>query len=251
MRYFSARSSSVLATASMSLSRAAAAASERSPGMSPTVALPSLYVCAFIVSRSTTPLKACSLPIGSCTATTCAPNDSWSSSSAWSKSARSRSSMLQTIMRPSPRASARSQSRSCWTSTPSTVLTTTSAVSTTCRLAMASARKLESPGVSMMLKERPSRSTCARPAERLIWRFFSSSSQSEIVVPSDTEPRRVIAPASNRSASNRDVLPVPRWPTRAMFLILAGSFIRGLLVVVRRRLRARAREAAGRLLSEG
>ena len=232
----------MLATASMSLSRAAAAASASSAGTSPTVALPSLYVCAFIVSRSTTPLKSCSLPMGSCTATTWAPKDSCRRPSAWSKSARSRSSMLQTMTRPSPRAAARSQSRSCWTSTPSTVLTTTSAVSTTCRLAMASARKLESPGVSMRLNDRPPRSTCARPAERLIWRFFSSSSQSETVVPSATEPSRVTAPASNSNASNSDVLPVPRWPTRAMFLILAGSFIRGLLVVFRRPLaRGRAR----------
>ena len=241
----------MLATASMSLSRAAAAASASSAGMSPTVALPSLYVCAFMVSRSTTPLNSCSLPMGSCTATTWAPKDSCRRPRAWSKSARSRSSMLQTITRPSPRASARSQSRSCWTSTPSTVLTTTSAVSTTCRLAMASARKLESPGVSMRLNERPPRSTCARPAERLIWRFFSSSSQSETVVPSATEPSRVIAPASNSNASNSDVLPVPRWPTRAMFLILAGSFIRGLLVVIRRRpARGRARRPVV-VLSEG
>ena len=96
----------------------------------------------------------------------------------------------------------------------------------------------------------PPRSTCASPADRLIWRFFSSSSQSETVVPSATEPSLVTAPASKSSASNSDVLPVPRWPTSAMFLILAGSFIRDLLVCdLAGHSRAGARET-GRLLSE-
>ena len=79
-----------------------------------------------------------------------------------SKSARSRSSMLQNDDAGAGRRRRRaSQSRSVWTSTPSTVLTTTSAVSTTRRAAMVSAWKLESPGVSMRLKVRPSRSTWA------------------------------------------------------------------------------------------
>ncbi len=60
----------MLATASTSLSRAASAASASSAGMSPAVALPPSYVYAFIERRSTTPLKSCSVPMGSCTATT-------------------------------------------------------------------------------------------------------------------------------------------------------------------------------------
>ena len=46
-------------------------------------------------------------------------------------------------------------------------------------------------------------------------RAFSSSSASETVVPSITDPSRWTAPASNSRASCREVLPLPRWPTRA------------------------------------
>ena len=58
----------------------------------------------------------------------------------------------------SPRCLARAHRRSVCTSTPLTPLTTISAVSTTCRAEMVSARKLESPGVSSTLKTAPLRS---------------------------------------------------------------------------------------------
>lgn len=178
---------------------------------------------------STTPLNACSLPIGSCMATTRGPKACLSEASAAPKSARSRSSMLQNTRRAKPRSSARAHRRSVCTSTPTTPLTAMTAVSTTVRAAIVSARKLESPGVSIRLNVTPPRSTCASVAERLSSRFFSSSSQSDTVDPSSTLPRRLTAPPRKSSASRSDVLPAPRWPTSAMFLILPGSSILALL----------------------
>src|SRR5665213_2472389 len=43
------------------------------------------------------------------------------------------------------------------------------------------------------------------------------------VVPSTTEPSRLMTPASNSSASCNDVLPLPRWPTRATLRILSAA----------------------------
>ena len=44
-------------------------------------------------------------------------------------------------------------------------------------------------------------------------RRCSSGSKSETVEPSSTRPIRLVAPAANKSASVRDVLPEPPWPT--------------------------------------
>ncbi len=62
-----------------------------------------------------------------------------------------------------------------------------------------------------------------RLAEIDISRAFSSEAESETVVPSAVAPRRLIAPASNRSASFTDVFPLPRWPTKATLRILLGD----------------------------
>ena len=56
-----------------------------------------------------------------------------------------------------------------------------------------------------------------------ILRACSSGSASEMVVPSGTEPSRLITPASYSSASCSDVLPAPRWPTRATFLMRSAG----------------------------
>ena len=101
---------------------------------------------AFMSIRSITPLTSCSVPIGISVATTCGPKAAFSDSSARKKSARSRSSMLTKTSRARPSASARCQSRSVWTSTPITALTTTTAASATRSAATASATKLGSPG---------------------------------------------------------------------------------------------------------
>ena len=173
-------------------------------------------------TRSITPRTSCSGPIGISVATTCGPKDSLSGSSVRKKSARSRSSMFTKISRDSPSSSARCQSRSVLTSTPITPFTTNTAPSHTRRAAIASAMNLGSPGVSIRLILRSSHRNEARLEAIDIWRAFSSAAESETVVPSATEPRRLIAPASNRSASFSDVFPLPRWPTKATLRILSA-----------------------------
>src|SRR5262245_24102766 len=131
--------------------------------------------------------------------------------------------MLTNRSRASPSSEARSQRRLVVTSAPMTPFTTNTALSTTRSAASASALKLGSPGVSIRLILRSSQRNEERLAEIDISRAFSSAAESETVVPSATEPRRLIAPASNRSASFTDVLPLPRWPTNATLRILFGD----------------------------
>src|SRR5215210_3046317 len=154
--------------------------------------------------RSTTPWSSCSRPIGISVATTCGPKAAFRDSSERKKSARS-------------------QRRLVVTSTPITPFTTKTAASTTRSAASASAMKLGSPGVSTRLILRSSQRNEERLAEIDISRAFSSDAESETVVPSATEPSRLIAPASNKSASFTDVFPLPRWPTNATLRILFGD----------------------------
>ena len=63
-RYLARRSSSVSATASTSFSRQVLASSVASPGISASFTLPSAASSAFIATRSTTPLKPASEPMG-------------------------------------------------------------------------------------------------------------------------------------------------------------------------------------------
>jgi hypothetical protein len=146
--------------------------------------------------RSTIPRTSCSEPIGISVATTCWPKAALSDSSARKKSARSRSSMLTKTSRGSPSSSARLQSRSVWTSTPITALTTTTAASTTRSAPSASATKLGSPGVSIMFTLRPSCSNEVTAAPIDIARACSSSSKSQTVDPSSTRPSRLTTPDS-------------------------------------------------------
>src|ERR687886_1182053 len=76
-----------------------------------------------------------------------------------------------------------------------------------------------------MLIFRPSHSNDESADEIDISRDFSSGAESETVVPSATEPRRLIAPAWNRIASFNEVFPLPRWPTRATLRILSASVL--------------------------
>ncbi len=87
------------------------------------------------------------------------------------------------------------------TSTPITALMTKIADSHTRSAPSASATKLGSPGVSIRLTFVSRHSNEASDAEMDMPRDFSSSSASETVVPSATEPSRVVAPASNSKAS--------------------------------------------------
>src|SRR5438034_958659 len=88
-----------------------------------------------------------------------------------------------------------------------------------------SGSQLGSPGVSIWLISRPSHSNGARAEEIDISRDFSSEAESETVLPSATEPRRLIAPAWNRIASFSEVFPLPRWPNRATLRILSASVL--------------------------
>ena len=131
--------------------------------------------------------------------------------------------MLTKITRARPSSSARFQSRCVPTSTPITPLIVKIAPSTTCSAASASPWKPASPGVSIRLILRPCHSTVDSEACSDIWRFFSSSSQSETVEPASTVPSLFVAPPWNSIASTSEVLPVPRWPTTTTLRILPGS----------------------------
>src|SRR5829696_7224806 len=153
-------------------------------------------------TRSMTPRISCSAPIGISVATTCGPNALLSESRVRKKSARSRSSMLTNTRRATPSSEARAHTRCA----PS-----------------ASAMKDGSPGVSIRLTFTSRQLKDASAAEIDIPRAFSSSSESDTVVPSATVPSRVVAPASNSRASCSDVFPLPRWPTKATLRILSAA----------------------------
>src|SRR5579884_891208 len=174
-------------------------------------------------TRSITPETSCSEPMGISVATTCGPKAALRLSSVRKKSARSRSSMLTKIRRARSSSAARCHRRLAWTSTPMTALITNTADSHTRSAPSASATKLASPGVSIRLTLRSCHSKLDRAAEIDIWRAFSSGSESETVVPSITEPIRLIAPAWNSSASCSEVLPPPRWPTSATLRIRSAG----------------------------
>src|SRR3954454_3136065 len=174
-------------------------------------------------SRSTSPVSSCSVPIGRCTATERSESCVRNCSSAREKSARSRSSMFTDTTRGRPSDSARFQTRLVCTSTPITALATRSVPSTTRKAATVSPAKPASPGVSIRLILRPCHSRWQIEEASDIRRRCSSSSQSEVVVPPSTVPRRLIAPAWKSIASTSDVFPVPRCPVTATLRILPGS----------------------------
>ena len=63
--------------------------------------------------------------------------------------------------------------------------------------------KLGSPGVSSRLILRPDHSNELSASEIDIWRDCSSGSESETVVPSTTEPSRLVAPAEQEGLVQR------------------------------------------------
>src|SRR4051794_38925997 len=174
-------------------------------------------------TRSITPRISCSSPIGISVATTCGPKAVLSESRVRKKSARSRSSMFTKTSRATPSSAARVHRRWVETSTPMTPLTTNTADSHTRSAPRASAMNEGSPGVSIRFTLVSRQSKDASAAEIDIPRAFSSSSESDTVVPSATVPSRVVAPASNNKASCNDVFPLPRWPTRATLRILSAA----------------------------
>src|SRR5213593_4614612 len=150
-----------------------------------------------------------------------------SESSVRKKSARSRSRRLTTMARGSSYSFANFRTFSVCTCTPATASTTTPAASTTRRPARASAMKSPYPGVSTKLMRWPFQSQYATEVLIDILRLISSGSKSVVVLPSSTLPSRVTAPAANSSASTREVLPTPPWPTTPTLRSFAVSIIHG------------------------
>src|SRR3981189_1714929 len=74
----------------------------------------------------------------------------------------------------------------------------------------------------LFLCPRHSRGATARLTD--IWRLSSSGSKSVVVLPSSTEPIRVMAPARNSKASLRVVLPAPPCENRATLRNCAGAY---------------------------
>src|SRR5436190_4358555 len=104
-----------------------------------------------------------------------------------------------------------------------TALITTTAASTTRSAPSASATNEASPGVSIRLILRSAYSNGAMLAPIDIERACSSGSKSKVVEPSSTLPSRLMTPASNRSASQRLVFPLPRWPISATLRIRSAA----------------------------
>src|SRR4051812_27214436 len=107
-------------------------------------------------------------------------------------------------------------------STPSAAHTTNNAASAARRPARTSPTKSAYPGVSirLILMSPCTSGATDRPTERC-WRC-AAGSWSLTVVPSVTDPARVITPAAASKASVRVVFPEPDGPTRTMFRTLAG-----------------------------
>ena len=111
------------------------------------------------------------------------------------------------------------------TSTPSTADTRNTARSAARSAAATSLTKSAYPGVSITLILQPSNSNGAMASDTEMRRRASSGSKSVTVLPSSTRPRRDVAPAVNRSASAREVLPAPPWPTRATLRIFSVGYV--------------------------
>ena len=171
--------SSASAISSTSASRAACASAACSAGISPAVIapLPSvLNVNPFIETRSMTPRKSRSCPIGMLIGTTVRPNVLRSDSSERSRLARSRSNRLTTIRRGTAISSASRHTASVWTCTPATASTTTRAASVTRSAPRVSLRKFAIPGVSTRLTLVLFHSSHARLDPSVCLRAISSSS---------------------------------------------------------------------------
>ena len=147
--------------------------------------------------------------MGSSTGATPAPKVERISARVRSKSDRSRSSLLITMTRGSPRRAAARQTSSVWACTPSVALTTTTARSTLARAVSISPAKSAYPGVSSRLTLTPFTSKEARLVEMDSWRAISSGSKSITVVPFSTEPRRARDPVAASRASASVVFPAP------------------------------------------
>ena len=190
-RYFSMIVSSWLDTTSMSWWWASSAAALRSAGISSSVhssPIPSSQTRARMWTRSTTPRKPPSAPMGSCTTATVASRRSLIMSTHWSKLAPVRSILLMKQIRGTAYLSACRHTVSVWGSTPATASKTATAPSRTRRERSTSTVKSTWPGVSMMLIT-VSRHIQVVAAEVMVMpRSCSWGIQSMVAAPSWTSP---------------------------------------------------------------
>ena len=191
-------SSSISATVSSSLARYSFACSRRSAGISiswyfaPIVS--SSKVIAFILTRSIMPRNLSSAPIGIWMGSGFAPSFSRMVSTAWKKSAPTRSILLMKQMRGTLYLFPCRQTVSDWGCTPCTASNTAQAPSRTRRDRSTSMVKSTWPGVSMMFS-RWSRQKAVVAAEVIVMpRSRSCSIQSMTAVPSWTSPILCVTP---------------------------------------------------------
>ena len=181
-------------------------------------------VSAFMRTRSTTPVKSRSSPIGSWIGTISRAQSRCSESSVRSRLARSRSRRFSDDdARQVQRGGFGPELLGLHFDAGDRVDDDEGAASATRRAARASVRKLANPGVSMMLILVFCHSACARLEESVCLRAISSSSKSVTVVPSSTLPMRLTAPATKSIVETSCVLPHPPCPTTATLRMLAAS----------------------------
>src|SRR5829696_293861 len=192
-KYFSSSASSVSATASSSLVRYSSDLSSTSAGISmvsyvsPSLVSPR-HTLAFISTRSTTPSKSPSEPIGSWIGMTLAPRRSSMVRTEKQKSAPILSILLTKQMRGTSYLSAWRQTCSDCGSTPSLPSNTATAPSRTRRLRSTSTVKSTCPGVSMMLIWLSFQKQVVAAEVMVIPRSCSCSIQSMVAAPSWTSP---------------------------------------------------------------
>ena len=148
----------------------------------------SFQMIAFISTRSTTPRKCSSWPIGSCTGTGCAPRRSTIDCTEAKKSAPVRSILLMKAIRGTLYLSACRQTVSDCGSTPATESNTATAPSRTRRLRSTSTVKSTCPGVSIMLIRKSRHSAVVAADVIVIPRSCSCAIQSMTAAPSWTSP---------------------------------------------------------------
>jgi hypothetical protein len=142
-----------------------------------------------IPTRSTTPVKPSSDPIGSCTGNGTTSSRSRIEATAAARSAPARSSLLTNAIRGTPYRSACRHTDSLCGSTPATASKTATAPSSTRRERSTSSEKSTCPGVSIRLSRWPAQSQLTAAAKMVMPRSRSWGSKSVTVVPSCTSPR--------------------------------------------------------------
>mmetsp|Transcript_3215 Transcript_3215/g.19943 ORF Transcript_3215/g.19943 Transcript_3215/m.19943 type:complete len:208 (-) Transcript_3215:274-897(-) len=185
-------SSSNSTTVSMSISRYSSACSLRSSGISTVSKLAPrsspFHTIPFIWTRSTTPAKSASLPMGSCRTKGVAPRFSTIMSLVRKKLAPVRSILLTKQILGTPYLSACLHTVSDCGSTPATASKTATAPSSTRSARSTSSVKSTCPGVSMMLTRWSFHSQVVAAEVMVIPLSCSCSIQSMVAEPSCTSP---------------------------------------------------------------